>query len=98
MALRRVNLALIVASLVTIATAAQAAHEEPSMIHGLSKVVGGVLFELPKTVIEATANEPVIIGPIVGVLAGTSRAIQTTVAGVVEMAAAFDPWGIKSTD
>ena len=85
-------------SLAACLTAEAAQHDPPSMSHGLSQVIGGVVFELPKTVIEATFNEPPILGTVVGVIAGTTRAIQKTVGGVVEMATAFDPWGIKSSD
>ena len=99
MALRRVTLALMVGLVGLACGAAEAKQEgDPSILHGVAKVVGGAVFELPKTVIEATAKEAPIIGPVVGVLAGTGRAIRTVVDGVVEIVAAFDPWGIKSSD
>ena len=64
-------------------------------MHGAGQVVGGLLFELPKTVLEATMNEPPVIGTMVGLLAGTARALQKTVGGIVEMAAGFDPWSSR---
>ena len=68
---------------------------EPSFLHGVGQVIGGIVFELPKTVLEATLEGPPVVGTVVGLLAGTARAFQTTVGGVVEMAAGFDPWGTK---
>ena len=68
---------------------------EPNFLHGVGQVVGGVLFELPKTVIDATMTSPPVIGTIVGLFAGTARALQTTVAGLVEISQGFDPWGTK---
>ena len=64
-----------------------------SVLGGAGKVVGGVLFDLPKTVIEATSIAPPLI--IVGMVAGPIRAAQVTWHGFKEMSDAFDPWGIK---
>ncbi|MBI2093273.1 MAG: hypothetical protein HYT88_00915 [Candidatus Omnitrophica bacterium] len=69
--------------------------KEPSFMHGLGQVLGGIVFELPKTVLDATLSGPPVVGTAVGLLAGASRAVQTTVGGVVEMAEAFDPFGTK---
>ena len=74
---------------------AAATKPEPSFLRGVGKVIAGVVLELPKTVVDATMTGPPVIGTAVGLLAGTSRAIQTTVGGLVEMAAGFDPWRIK---
>ena len=68
---------------------------EPNFGHGVGQVIDGVLFELPKTVLGATLEGPPVVGTMVGLLAGTARALQKTVGGVVEMATAFDPWGAK---
>ena len=68
---------------------------EPSFMHGVGQVVAGVVLELPKTVLEATMTEPPVVGTLVGLLAGTARALQVTVGGLVEMASTFDPWGRK---
>ena len=65
------------------------------MMRGLGKIVGGLIFELPKTVIEASLEGPPVAGTLVGLLAGTTRSVQTVFAGVGEVAAAFDPWGTK---
>ena len=70
---------------------------EPNFLHGVGQVVGGVLFELPKTVIDATMTSPPIIGTVVGLFAGTARALQTTAAGLVEMSQGFNPWGAKKS-
>ena len=70
---------------------------EPSFLRGVGKVLAGVVLELPRTVVDATLTGPPVVGTAVGLLAGTSRAIQTTVGGLVEMAAGFDPWRIKRT-
>jgi len=75
--------------------AAAATKDEPSFMHGLGQVVAGVVLELPKTVLDATFSGPPVVGTAVGLLAGTARALQVTVGGVVEMAAGFDPWGTK---
>ena len=77
--------------------AAAETQSDPSFLHGVGQVIAGVLFELPKTVLDATLTGPPVAGTLVGVLAGTARALQTTAAGVVEMAAGFNPWGIKRT-
>ena len=71
------------------------AQSEPNFLHGVGQVVAGLVFELPKTVLDATLTGPPIAGTVVGLLAGTARALQTTVGGLVEMAAGFDPWGAK---
>ena len=70
---------------------------DPSFLHGVGQVIGGILFELPKTVLDATLTGPPVAGTAVGLLAGTARALQTTVAGLLEMAAGFNPWGITRT-
>lgn len=75
--------------------AAADAKSDPNFLHGVGQVIGGVLFELPKTVLDATLTGPPVVGTAVGLLAGTARALQTTAAGLVEMAAGFNPWGIK---
>jgi len=82
---------------VVAATSARAAEAkpDPSFLHGVGQVVAGVVFELPKTVLDATLTEPPVIGTAVGLLAGTARALQVSAAGLIEMAAGFDPWGTK---
>ena len=50
---------------------------------------------MPKTVLEATLDGPPVVGTVVGVLAGTARALQTVVGGFVEMANGCDLWGTK---
>ena len=75
--------------------AAAATTSEPNFLHVVGQVIAGLVFELPKTVLEATLNGPPVVGTVVGLLAGTARALQTTVGGVVEMAAGFDPWNAK---
>ena len=71
---------------------------KPSVLHGIGRAVGGILFELPRTVLEATFAGPPIAGTAVGLLAGVARASQAIVGGVVEIAGAFDPWGTKRND
>ena len=68
---------------------------KPSMMHGAASVIGGLIFEWPRTIVEATTEGPPIAGTMVGILAGAARAAQTVVGGVVEMATAFDPFGMK---
>ena len=75
--------------------AASDQQSDPSFMRGFGKVVGGVLFELPKTLIDATMTSPPIIGIPVGLLAGSAQAFRVTCEGVREMAAGFDPWGSK---
>ncbi len=71
------------------------AAREPSFLHGVAQVVGGVILELPKTIVYETMTEPPVLGTAVGLLAGTARALQVTAAGIAEMASTFDPWGRK---
>lgn len=72
-----------------------ASEQDPSFGHGLGKMVGGVIFEWPKTIVDATLTGPPVAGTVVGIIAGAARAAQTVVAGAVEMGAGFDPWGSK---
>lgn len=65
------------------------------MMRGFGKIIGGPLFEFPKTIIEATLEGPMVAGTLVGVVAGAARGVQTMFAGAGEVAAAFDPWGTK---
>ena len=97
MALRRLTLAALGSAVVawTPSVAAETQRADPSLMHGLGQVVGGVLFELPKTVLDATLTGPPIAGTIVGLFAGTARALQVTVAGLVEVSQGFDPLGSK---
>ena len=82
-------------TLLTSAVASAEQRDDPSVMHGAGQVVAGILFELPKTVIDATMTNPPVIGTAVGLLAGTARALQKTVGGLLEIAAGFDPWGAK---
>lgn len=67
------------------------ADTKPNMRHGLGQVVGGLVLELPKTVIDATFSNPPVVGTAIGLLAGTIGALQKTIGGLVEMAQAFKP-------
>ena len=66
---------------------------DPSFLHGLGKTIGGVVFEFPKTVLDATFSGPPVVGTLIGVLAGAARALQVTTAGIIEMGEGFNPWG-----
>lgn len=66
-------------------------------MHGAGQVVKGVVVELPKTVLEATMDGPMIVGTMVGLLAGTARALQVTTAGLVEIVAGFHPFEERRT-
>ena len=68
-----------------------ATEDDPSFIHGLGQVVSGVVWELPKTVIDATLTGPPIVGTMVGLLGGVARAVQTTFEGLREMSAGLNP-------
>ncbi len=68
---------------------------DPNFMRGVGKVVGGVLLELPKTLIDATMTSPPIVGIPVGLLAGSAQAFRVTCEGLREMSAGFDPWGSK---
>lgn len=68
---------------------------EPSFLHGVGQMVAGLLFELPKTALEATLAGPPVVGTAIGLLAGAAQAARKTVGGFVEMSAGFDPWGTK---
>ena len=65
---------------------------EPSVAHGAGQVVKGVVVELPKAVLEGTVDGPPVVGTAIGLLGGTVRALQVTVAGLVEMAQGFHPF------
>ena len=68
----------------------------PSLMEGLGKVVGGLVFEGPKTLLKETLENPPVVGTVMGLLAGVARALQVTASGIAEMSAAFDPWGTKT--
>ena len=95
MALRRLSLVLAAAVAWAPVAAADQAPSDPNLMHGVGQVVNGVVFELPKTVIDATMTGPPIVGTVVGLLAGTAKALQVTVAGLIEVARGFDPLGSK---
>ena len=97
MALRRIAAGALAALLLASPSAAAEPPSDPSVTHGAGEVVGGLLVEFPKTVVQATLESPPVIGTAVGVLAGVARALQRTVGGLVEMAQGFDPWGAKKT-
>ena len=97
MALRRLIAALaaclFAAAMAGSARAAETQSYERRFIRGAGRVVEGVCLELPKTVIRETLRNPPVVGALVGLLAGTARALQTTVAGLVDMAAGLKPIG-----
>ena len=68
---------------------------EPSFLHGVGRVLGGVVFEIPKTVLDATMSGPPVVGTMIGLLAAPAKAVQAIFGGLQEMAVAFDPWEIK---
>jgi hypothetical protein len=65
---------------------------EPTVSHGAGQVVRGVVVEMPKGVIEGTLGGPPVVGTAMGLLGGTMRALQVTVAGFVEMAQGVHPF------
>lgn len=97
MALRRVSVAVCAALTICLCGAriATASDAEPSVGHGLGRIVAGALFEWPKTIVDATLTNPPVVGTMVGIFAGLVRAVEMTTAGVREVSAGFDPWGIK---
>ena len=78
--------------------AIEAPERNPSLLHGLGQVVKGLVFEFPKTVLDATLSGPPIVGTSVGILAGAAAMMRVTFAGLQEMVRGFDPWGIKHED
>jgi hypothetical protein len=68
---------------------------EPTFLHGLAQVIKGVVWELPKTTVDATLDGPPIAGTVIGLLAGAAAAVRTTWAGLHEMITVFDPWSTK---
>jgi hypothetical protein len=90
------RLSLACAAVLGLAVSVEAAEaDKPSFRHGLAMVFGGLLFELPRTVVEATLEGPPVAGTLIGVIAGTSRAVTTTFKGLREIGAGFNPWGRK---
>ncbi len=71
---------------------------EPSLLVGFGKVVGGLFFELPKTVIQTALDGPRGAEVPMGLFAGAVRAARVTADGFREMHEAFDPWGMKRQD
>ena len=90
-------LALVSAGMLMAPTVLLAAQQnpDPSFLHGLGKMIDGVVLEFPKNVLEGTLDGPPVVGTVFGALGGIIRASQKTVAGFVEMGAGFDPWGAK---
>lgn len=68
---------------------------DPSFLHGLGKVIDGVVLEFPKTVLEGTLAGPPVVGTVLAALGGLASAGQKTISGLMEMSAGFDPWGTK---
>jgi hypothetical protein len=66
---------------------------ERRFLAGVGQVIKGVVLEFPMTLIEATLNNPPVVGTIVGLFAGAAKAVQTTVGGLVEMSAGLRPAG-----
>ena len=77
------------------AFAAEEQQADPSFLHGLGKVIDGVVLEFPKTVLEGTLAGPPVVGTVLAALGGIASAGQKTFSGLMEMSAGFDPWGIK---
>gem|GEM_PF-2356717 len=65
--------------------------ETPSVSHGIGAVVGGVLFDAPKTLLEIAAPIPPLVTA--GIVAGLVRGAQVAFHGLQEVNEAFDPWG-----
>ena len=95
--MRKRALGLLAACLVLFPAVLQAAEQksDPSFLHGLGKMIDGVVLEFPKNVLEGTLDGPPVVGTVLGGLGGIIRASQKTVAGFIEMGAGFDPWGTK---
>lgn len=68
---------------------------DPSFMHGLGKMIDGLVLEWPKTVLEGTLAGPPVVGTLMAALGGLASASQKTVSGLMEMSAGFDPWGTK---
>ena len=68
---------------------------EPSFLHGLGQVIAGLVFELPKTTLDATLTNPPVLGTMVGLLAGTMNELRMIGEGLQEMAVGFNPWNIS---
>lgn len=85
------------ASLIAAPSGALAAEQQPdpSFLHGLGKVIDGMVLEFPKNVLEGTLDGPPVVGTVLGALGGAARASQKTFEGLMEMSAGFDPWGGK---
>ena len=56
-----------------------------SLLHGMTEVVRGVLWVPPKTVVEATVNEPPVVGTGVGILGAIPQGLQTIFRGLREI-------------
>ncbi len=77
---------------------AESPKENPSFLHGMAQMVDGIVFELPKNILDGTLTGPPVAGTLIGALGGTARALQKTAAGFFEAAAGFDPWGTKKKE
>jgi len=77
------------------APVAAANEPKPSFLHGVGQVVGGLVVEMPKTVLESTLSGPPVAGLLIGLLAGVARALEMTFKGVQEISTSFNPWAVK---
>ncbi len=75
--------------------AAEEQQADPSFLHGLGKMIDGLVLEFPKTVLEGTLAGPPVVGTVLAALGGIASAGQKTFSGLMEMSAGFDPWGTK---
>ena len=98
MADKKTNCGLVVALVLLAGSgSAEAAQSyDRRFLAGVGQVIKGVVFELPATLVDATLSNPPVIGTVVGLFAGTAKALQTTVGGLVEMSAGFKPFGSDS--
>jgi hypothetical protein len=67
-----------------------AAKPKPTVRHGLGQIITGIVWELPRTVVESTMEGPPVIGTAVGLLAGASRGVQKVIEGSVETVYGLD--------
>lgn len=71
--------------------AAQTRPEDPTVLHGVGKIVHGIVFEPVMTLLDSTMRHPPVVGTLVGIFAGVLTGLQMSTEGVKELYLAMSP-------
>jgi hypothetical protein len=75
---------ILFSALLSLSPGVGAAKAKPTVRHGIGQIITGIVWELPRTVVEATMQGPPVVGTAVGLLAGASRGVKKVIEGSVE--------------